>query len=301
MVRHLFLNQPNVKGLLIMQRSARMAIQNILWILLTALGAISAASGQSVAVTHCQGECPSYDSQLAATRANVVIHHLYAAGLNGDTGIADWLAYRLTKDAVGVASLLPRSWQADRLVGISQVEDILQIGDAELSLTEIATSNDNPYAAMATPDVEPEERARLAPMTGFANTPYWSDLNNLSNMVPMPSPLRLGPWLRLEQRLNRLAVEREELYVITGPLYIINNLSLSPNPAELNPAAYYKIVSDDTGLVAFAFPHDMKQHQSMCEQRVAYSEIESMAGLTLFPQQKTMQESDSLLAALGCN
>ena len=255
---------------------------------------------QSVAVTHCQGECPSYDSQLAATRANVVIHHLYAAGLNGDTGIADWLAYRLTKDAVGVASLLPRSWQADRLVGISHVEDILQIGDAELSLTEVSTSNDNPYAAMAAPDVEPEQRARLAPMTSFANTPYWSDLNNLSNMVPMPSPLRLGPWLRLEQRLNRLAVEREELYVITGPLYIIGSLNRSPSAAELNPAAYYKIISDESGVAAFAFPHDLEQHKPLCEQRVDYQEIESMAGLSLFPHQSVRQESDSLLTALGC-
>lgn len=258
------------------------------------------ALAQSVAVTHCQGECPQYESQLAATRANVVIHHLYAAGLNGDNGIADWVAYRLTKDAVGVASLLPRGWQADRLVGISQVEDILQIGEAELSLTEIATTNDNPYAAMAAPDVEPEERARLAPMTSFANTPYWSDLNNLSNMVPMPSPLRLGPWLRLEQRLNRLAVEREELFVITGPLYIISNLSLAPNSAELNPAAYYKIVTDHTGVVAFAFPNDLKQHQSLCNQRVNYREIESMSGLTLFPQQPQIDESESLLKALGC-
>lgn len=283
-----------------MQRTRINSLRSLLCLALFSCCFTQFASAQSVAVTHCQGECPQYESQLAATRANVVIHHLYAAGLNGDNGIADWVAYRLTKDAVGVASLLPRGWQADRLVGISQVEDILQIGEAELSLTEIATSNDNPYAAMAAPDVEPEQRARLAPMTSFANTPYWSDLNNLSNMVPMPSPLRLGPWLRLEQRLNRLAIEREELFVITGPLYIISNLSLAPNSAELNPAAYYKIVSDDTGLVAFAFPNDLKQHQSLCNQRVDYREIESMSGLTLFPQQSRIDESESLLEALGC-
>ena len=51
---------------------------------------------------------------MATTRANVVIHYVYAAGLNGDTGLADWVSYRLTKDAIGVASLLPRIWQPDR-------------------------------------------------------------------------------------------------------------------------------------------------------------------------------------------
>ncbi|GIT59686.1 MAG: hypothetical protein Ct9H300mP19_16340 [Dehalococcoidia bacterium] len=57
-----------------------------------------------------------YESSMATTRANVVIHHVYAAGLNGDTGLADWVSYRLTKDAIGVASLLPRIWQPDRLL-----------------------------------------------------------------------------------------------------------------------------------------------------------------------------------------
>ncbi|MCY4263517.1 MAG: DNA/RNA non-specific endonuclease [Gammaproteobacteria bacterium] len=255
---------------------------------------------QSVAVTHCGGECPQHFSQLAANRAHVVIHHLYAAGLNGDTGLADWVSYRLIKDAVGVASLLPRNWQTDPLVGISEVEDILGLGEKELSLSQVASANDNPYAAMAIPEQEPEHRARLAPMTGFANTPYWPDLNRLSNMIPMPSPLRLGPWLSLEQRLNSLAAEMGELHVIAGPLYVINELSLSPIPGGLNPAAYYKLVFDDSGVVAFAFPHDLKQHEPLCAQRVEVSAIETMARISFFPDKSAIDESAALLRALGC-
>jgi len=49
--------------------------------------------------------------------SKLVIHHVYAAGLNSQTGFADYrVAYRMTKEAVGVASLRCRGWQHDRLV-----------------------------------------------------------------------------------------------------------------------------------------------------------------------------------------
>ena len=85
-----------------------------------------ALQAQNVAIAHCQGTCPGYSSSLSATRANVVIHNLYAAGLNGDTGLADWVAYRLTKEAIGVASLLPRFWQPDELVRVSGIEELAE-------------------------------------------------------------------------------------------------------------------------------------------------------------------------------
>ena len=56
---------------------------------------------------------------MVANRANVVIHHVYAAGINGESGLADWVSYRLTKEAIGIASLLPRLWVPDRLLEFS--------------------------------------------------------------------------------------------------------------------------------------------------------------------------------------
>ncbi|MDA0689330.1 MAG: DNA/RNA non-specific endonuclease [Proteobacteria bacterium] len=255
---------------------------------------------QSMAITHCSGECPSYGSQLTANRSNVVIHHLYAAGVNGDTSLPDWVAYRLTKEAVGVASLLPRSWRPDRLVAFSPLEDIVTLGEAELNISESIAAANNPYGGGAAAMVEPENRARLAPMTSFANTPYWPDLNNFSNMVPMPAPLRLGPWLRLEQKLNSVAAAGDEVYVVAGPLYLISNLSLSPSSVELNPAAYFKLVADESGVAAFAFPHDLAQSGDYCKYRASLGDIEKMADITFFPDRKQQAESPALFKKLGC-
>ncbi len=267
--------------------------------LLLAAALSSQAWAQSIAVTHCQGQCPQYESQTAAGRANVVVHHLYAAGLNGDTGFPDWAAYRLTKDAVGIASLLPRQWQPDRLLRFAPVDEFIEIGEEALRLSEIASNANNPYAGAAAL-VEPEHRARLVPMTSYANTPYWSELNNLSNMVPMPSDLRRGAWLQLEQRLNRLVAQDAELYVLAGPLYLIENLNVSPSSAQLNPAAYYKVVADESGVAAFVFPENLGQFEPFCAYKVDYRDIGEMTGLTLYPGRDARPESSLLLENLGC-
>jgi endonuclease G, mitochondrial len=258
------------------------------------------ALAQTVVVSQCNGECPNYQSSASQRNANIVIHHVYAASLNGQTGIADWVAYRLTKEAIGVASLLSRQWQPDRLISVPNELEILESSVAEISLASIAVNN-NPYAGINSPAPDKEDRARLAPITSFANTPYWADLNNLSNMVPMPSELRLGPWLRLEQALNILAAKRGELYVVSGPLFLITeSLSSNNSLAALNPAAYFKVVTSGDEMAVFVFPNTLSQVESYCGHTSSLSDLETMSGLNVLPN-KQLKVSQALLTDLGCH
>lgn len=255
---------------------------------------------ENIAIGHCQGACPTYASGLAATRARVVVHNLYAAGLNGDTGMADWVAYRLTREAIGVASLLPRFWQADELVRLSGIEELAEAEALGFSLAEVS-SGGNPYGGFNEPVGNVEERARLAPMTSFAKTPYWRELNNVSNMVSMPTPLRRGPWLQLEQTLNRIVSEDNSLGVISGPLFLIDQpLSTPVNSANLNPAAYFKVVVADSGIAAFVFTQDLAQTDRFCAHQARLEQIELMSNLDLFPE-KNPAPSAKLLRELGCS
>ena len=272
-----------------------MGILAISWLLLS--GSVSA---QTVVVSQCNGLCPSYQSSASEKKANIVIHHVYAAALNGQTGLADWVAYRLTKDAIGVASLLSRQWQPDRLMSVPNELEIIESAAAEISLASIAV-NDNPYAGINAAEPDKEDRARLAPITSFANTPYWSDLNNLSNMVPMPSDLRLGPWLRLEQALNGLAGKRGELYVVSGPLFLITEpLSSNNSAATFYPAAYYKVVTFEDEMAVFVFANNLSQAESYCSHTSSLADLETMSGLSLLPNKK-LKPSSALLAELGCS
>ncbi|HAJ75111.1 MAG TPA: hypothetical protein DCM64_01515 [Gammaproteobacteria bacterium] len=256
------------------------------------------AQAQDVAVTHCQGVCPQYQSQLSARQANVVIHHLYAAGLNGYTGLADWVAYQLTGEAVGVASLLPRQWQPDELVEFSPAWDRLELGDQGLTLAEISAAN-SLYAGQSVPSLAQEYSARLAPMTSFANTPYWPDLNKLSNMVVMPSSLRRGAWLQLEQALNRLVRSKDTLHVVTGPLFLITEPLSTRAPVMQKPVAFFKVVVDRSDYAVFVFSEDLHPHESFCEHTAALDQLERMTSLTLFPG-RNLKQSNQLLAELGC-
>jgi len=257
------------------------------------------AVGQEVAITHCQGSCPKYGSALTANTSKVVIHHLYAAGLNGYNRRADWVAYRLSKEAIGIASLLPRDWHPDRLANFPRIAELADV-EPEVAALDIRSSI-NPYGGMSEPVVNQQNRMRLAPMTSYANTPYWSELNNTSNMLPMPAPLRLGAWLRLEQTLNALVAREEEIHVIAGPVYF-NNVGPSSDSLEpgVNLAGYFKIVADASGIAAFVFPQNMAQHESFCEQKTSLDDIEGLTGLQMFPGRR-MPQSNSLLTDLGCN
>lgn len=257
------------------------------------------AQAQNIAISHCNGTCPAYQSNLAATRANVVVHKLYAAGLNGETGLADWVAYHLSEEAIGVASLLPRFWQADNLLGGLSNPELIELDSEELVLAELSSAA-SPYG-QSQPVREKDERVRLAPMSSFANTPYWPDLNNLSNMLPMPSPLRLGAWLRLEQALNELVARQGDLFVVTGPLFLITQpLSTTNSNASFNPAAYFKVVVGETGIATFVFPENLAQHANFCDQLGKLEQLESMNDLEFFPE-RDLTESSQLIADLGCS
>ena len=86
-------------------------------------------------------------------------------------------------------------------------------------------------------------------MTSFSNTPYWSDVNNLSNMVPMPQSHRLGPWLQLEQRLNEL-VEKGIVCDNWPVILVTGSLLISSGNGE---AAYYKIVTENDSWLYLSF------------------------------------------------
>lgn len=257
---------------------------------------LSAVQAQTIFISHCQGICPSYNSELAAERANIVVHRLYAAGLNGETGLADWLAYGLSKDAVGVGSLLPRLWQPDDLIKYSGIRELPPLSISEYSELELSGAS-SPYYGGLEEAIEVESRVRLAPITSYANTPYWPELNQLSNMLPMPRELRLGAWAQLDQVLNESLAALNQLHVISGPLLVKNQQSTDP---AFNAVAYYKIVVADSGTATFVFPSDLEQHAFYCGQLGNLHEVESMSGLTFFPAQER-QTSRQLIADLGCS
>ena len=134
-------------------------------------------------------------------------------------------------------------------------------------------------------------------MSSFAGTPYWSELNFLSNMAALPFELRAGSWSRLDQAINALADKIGEVYVISGPIYSDRGEEISEGAAK--PSAYFKVISTPESLSTFIFDSDVRQHVNFCDQVSTLKLVEDATGLTLFPQREYVI-TDTLHAQLTC-
>lgn len=259
-----------------------------------------AVNGQTVHVAHCAAGCPQSSSPAGAAGNEVVVRHLFAASVDSENGLANWVAYRVLADTVGIASLLPRFWLEDNLLSaqlnLEQISDNRpQIVQAELTEEENRSYGINEIIFST------EDQGRLAPMSSFAGTPYWTDLNYISNLAPLPNDLRVGGWSRLDQAVNELAARVGEVFVVSGPLFRIQGaLSTSPDAIATQPAAFFKVILAGASQAAFIFPYDTAQHARYCDQLSNLQSVEQQAGLNFFPQRQSSVE-ENLSVELGCN
>ncbi len=267
------------------------------WGSLAVVACIAASgSAQNIYISHCMGSCPD-----SATTANneIIVRHLFAASINADNGLADWMAYRVVEAALGVASLLPRVWRVDNLQFTESPYLRLSDNVRVINQPDLSGRADQSYRVNAL-IIDARDNGRLVPMSSFAGTPFWSDLNYLSNLAVLPSALREGSWSRLDQAINELAARSGELFVVSGPLYLIQEpLNARDRPELAQPSAYYKLVANRRSHLAFIFPSDLPQHAHYCDQLSSLLEVEQLSGLQLFPD---MQDSSTteLVAALHC-
>lgn len=260
------------------------------------LAGVSVSSAQTIHISHCMNSCPS----SAASNSNeIVVRHLFAASINSENGLAEWIAYRVLEDAVGVASLLPRVWQVDNLLTTESPYLQLSGNTRTLNQPDLSGRADQSYRINEL-IIDSRNNGRLVPMSSFAGTPFWSDLNYLSNLAPLPSELRLGSWSRLDQAINEVAARNGELFVVSGPLYSIEEgISTAVNFELQLPSAYYKVVANSSSHAAFIFHRDLREHVHYCDQLSSLSEIEALASLELFPDTPS-SASGELVAALNC-
>lgn len=255
--------------------------------------AMHSTLAQTVHISHCLAGCPDG----APATNEIVVRHLFAASINNQTGLADWVAYRVLPGSVGVASLLLREWQADELLA-QVVPDNLDAAPT-LAQPDLSNAQDREYRVSEVV-VDAADRGRLVPMSSFAGTPYWQDLNYLSNMAPIPGELRIGPWSRLDQAVNEFAQRSgTDVFIVSGPLYR-NMGSTAGSPANNQPEAYFKFVATDSAHAAFVFPFNAAQHSSYCDQITSMEQMQDRSGLILLPLQAD-PGSATLHEQLGCS
>lgn len=243
---------------------------------------------QHLHISHCAAGCPAG----SPASNEIIVRHLFAVSVNPDRRHADWVAYRVLAEGIGVASLLPREWQDDHLMAHGVTTAELQGEGNRLAQSSTTSQQDSAYRVTEFL-FDPSDLGHLVPMTSFAGTTYWSDVNLLSVMSPMKGAMRLESWSRLDQSINRAAAAGP-LFVVVGP--VANRTA----DAGVLPSAFYKVVANEAGeAAAFLFDQDLPAHAAYCDQLTDLQVVESITGLDLFPRAGTWP-TGSLAGALGC-
>ena len=259
----------------------------------------SSAQSREPVIAHCRaGNCPRW-ATTADANETVVVHQLFASQIDSASSVQlpRWVAYRLVAPAIGVASLLPREWHVDELVSEDLTLRMAENAQARVLQPDLSNSQDRDYR-LTEVTLLAAEQGRLTPMTSFSGTPFWDELNLLSNRAQLPSALRLGAWSRLDQALNELAAKQQTpteaeaatIYVVSGPASAVSE----------SGAGFFKAVALGDQKAAFFFPADTQSHRGYCEAEIALERVEFTTGLTLFPAASASQ-AGSLSAKLGCS
>ena len=239
------------------------------------VGFMSQSQAAQLRIAHCLYGCPVGSS----SESHLILRPIYALSYNTHNKVADWAAYRVTSGSIGIASSLSRAAMIDDFV--------------EETLSEADFINAEEHGLT---------RALLVPLVNFAGTPYWNEVNYLSNAVARSRNLSLGAWYGLEWSIRNLVNRESEVYILTGPIFRETPVaaSLETQARHRVPDAFFKIVvSADNRATAFIFDQNLPVHVHHCDSRTTIDEIEKATGLEFFSENPRLV-SGLLDASLGC-
>lgn len=213
----------------------------------------------------------------------LVVRRGYTLAHNNVDLIADWVSYHLTRDYVLGREPRPGS-SAFR-------PDPLLAPNRRAELADYAGWNgvyDRGHQCAA---ADSKGRGAEVVLESFY----------LSNMTPQDSSLNRTKWRLLEEKVQKLALARGELWVITGPLFVdedrdgvVEFFAIGPHHVSV-PTHYFKVVVAHRPaaqeLEAFAFLVPNRATSEDFERLLtSVDEIERLSGLDLLPALPDPQE-----------
>lgn len=130
------------------------------------------------------------------------------------------------------------------------------------------------------------DRGHMAPAADMAwDAQAMSESFYLSNMVPQAGAgMNRGIWAALEGKVRKWLLERGELYVYSGPVYLSGDSeTIGPNHVAV-PSSLFKIVLDpqQKQAIAVIMPNHKLKTEDMPNYLVSVREVEKQTGLHFF-------------------
>ena len=123
------------------------------------------------------------------------------------------------------------------------------------------------------------DRGHVAPSADMFDLQSQQECFSLANMVPQVPENNRGPWEGIESTVRKLAKDRGNIFVVTGPIYQGETERIGG--AVMVPAKLYKAVYDPQRQEAGAYLLDNTAEAQA--QKISIAELEKIAGIDVFP------------------
>jgi DNA/RNA endonuclease G (NUC1) len=179
---------------------------------------------------------PTIDYLPKGGNVEIVEHKHYTLGYNEKAEQAAWVAYLLTAESLYVPNM-PRAKRFEHDLKVS---------------THSASHGDYSNSGYT--------RGHLAPAGDMAfDREAMQESFLMSNMSPQLAEFNAGVWKELEEDVRDWAIDRKELYIVSGPILDGSEKYIGKNNKIAVPKSFYKIILDIYGkapeAIAFHIPH----------------------------------------------
>lgn len=139
------------------------------------------------------------------------------------------------------------------------------------------------------------DRGHLAPAGDMKwSAKAMSESFLLSNMSPQNPSFNRGIWRKLEQQVRDWAVEKDSIYVVTGPVLSTVKNSIGESPVGV-PGYYFKVVADlsppEHSFIAFLLPNEGSSEE-LTHFAISVDSLEQFTGYDFFasaPNQEVIE------------
>ena len=237
----------------------RPALPALLLLFLSHAGASQALEDAPACPTlFADGRAPALTNPKLADRAVPLCFEAFAVLHSGVSRTPLYAAERVTRRSVSAARRVER---ADAF----HDEDRLPEED-RASLADYVRSG--------------YDRGHLAPAGDMPSAPAQAESFSLANIVPQNRALNRGLWAAIEESVRRLATERGEIFVVTGPIFEGRSVGAIKGRV-LVPTQLFKAIYDPRTGEAGAY---LAPNKAGAEWRaVSLAALRDTAGLDVFP------------------
>ena len=210
-----------------------------------------------------------YSDPKTPNNSEVIKHIEYSLSYNCKHEQANWISYKLERQEVLTSRQRTNDFRVDHTI--------------ECTSSTLSDYKGSGY-----------DRGHLSPAADNKETfDAMSESFLMSNISPMLPQFNRNYWLKLEKQVREWAIDRDEVYVVVGPI-LSDNLPTIGNNVSI-PKYFYKIVLDPEPLEYVAYlMENTNKSQDFNNCVVTIDSIETLTGIDFFPD-SGIEELESIV------